>query len=495
MRGLLRGLATITGALVLGGIALLFVVAGLRFAQVVLLDPAPPEEHAREKAEYLASIEPVDPATAPSMVVILFDDLGWGDLSSHGNRLIRTPRIDQAAAEGLRLEHFYSASPVCTPSRAALLTGRHPVRTRTDRHVFFPDGSPIGVLRRMIGWANALPRDEILLPEVLSAAGYATGMVGKWHLGDRVGHRPPDFGFDSWLGVLWSNDMQPLHLYRDDRILVRDETPRQRFGAFRHEDDAEPRGVDQRRLTRRYTEAAIAFLEANRDRPFFLYLAHTFPHVPHFADPETAGRSEGGLYGDVVEDLDRSTGAILDALDRLGLSERTLVLVTSDNGADHRGSAGALRGRKGEVWEGGQRVPMIARWPGRVAAGRTSDAMAMNTDLFPTLLALAGLPLPGDREIDGRDLGPLLAGAATSPHERLFYFSIGSSAPAGARNARFKYLRSSGDPGRSGPILTDLRRDHEAHDLRKRFPDEAADLAGAVERFAAALDANPRGWR
>jgi len=494
----LRPVATFTGAVVLGLLALLVGLVALRFGQVSLVGVAPPDERSREKARYLASLAPVDPDAAPSFVVILFDDLGWGDLSIQGNRLIRTPRIDAIAAAGLRMEQFYSAAPVCTPSRAALLSGRYPVRSRTHLSVFFAEGSPLALLRRMLGQANELPRDEILVPEALRAAGYATGMIGKWHLGGVAGHRPLDFGFDSFFGVLWSNDMQPLHLYRGDEIETRDETPRQPFGAFRHEDDAEPRGVDQRRLTRRYTEEAIAFLEANRERPFFLYLAHTFPHVPHFADPETAGRSAGGVYGDVVEDLDRSTGAVIDALDRLGLSERTLVVITSDNGAAQRGSAGPLRGRKSEVWEGGQRVPLIVRRPGRVPAGRVSQAMAMNFDLFPTLLAQAGLPLPGDRVIDGRDLGPLWAGdapAGASPHDHLFYFSTLSGVPAGVRDARFKYLRSSGDPGRDRPILTDLLRDHEAHDVSGRHPEAAEALASALDAFSAELETNPRGWR
>ncbi|MBW2245066.1 MAG: sulfatase-like hydrolase/transferase, partial [Deltaproteobacteria bacterium] len=352
MRKLFWRLATGLGALLLLVLGVALVGLGLRWAQVTFFYTPSHPEHASEKAAYLATVSAGNAArlaakglaTPPNFVVIFFDDLGWGDLSSYGSQLIRTPRIDQAAAEGLRMTDFYSASPVCTPSRAALLTGRFPVRSGTQYHVFFPEGTLIGTVRKMFGVGNELPTDEILLPEVLGAAGYATGMIGKWHLGDRPGHLPNDFGFQEYIGVRYSNDMQPLHLFRNDEIEIRDETPLVNRGSFRDEDaDVEMVGMDQRQLTRRYTEEAISFLEAHQEEPFLLYLAHTAPHVPHFADPEHAGSSEGGVYGDVVEDLDRSTGAVLEALDRLGLTEDTLVLITSDNGADYNGSPGNLR--------------------------------------------------------------------------------------------------------------------------------------------------------
>lgn len=495
----MRGLALGTGTAVLLVLALAVVGIGLRWLQVKLFPTPLGGERLEAKRDYLDAVPPVEPEAAPNFVIVLFDDLGWGDLSSYGSRLIRTPRIDALAAEGLRMTDFYSASPVCSPSRAALLTGRDPVRSHTHNHVFFSEASPIATLRRMLGVGNELPRDEILLPEVLAAAGYATGMVGKWHLGGRPGHLPNDFGFQDFYGVLWSNDMQPLHVYRNDEIERADETPRQRLAAFRDEDaGVEPEGVDQRQLTRRYTEEAIRFVEANRDRPFFLYVAHTFPHVPHFPDPEHAGESPGGVYGDVVEDLDRSTGALVRAIDRLGLGRETLVVVTSDNGADYGGSPGRLRGRKGEVLEGGQRVPMVARWPGRITAGRVSREMAMQTDLFPTLLALAGISPPDDRVIDGRDLGAFLLGppGTAGPHEHLFYSPVvRGRLPVAVRDARFKYLRSTGDTGRDKPILTDLRLDEESHDLMRRHPEVGARLAEALERRRSALDENPRGWR
>jgi arylsulfatase A-like enzyme len=394
----------------------------------------------------------------------------------------------------MRMDHFYSASPVCTPARAALLTGRYPPRTRTDSHVFFPDTALLGRVRRILGAPNEVPRDEIMLPEVLRAAGYTTGMFGKWHLGERPGYRPTERGFDTYFGVHWSNDMVPLHLYRGTEIAQQD----QRQGGFFGEHDEErplgPGGVDQSRLTELYTREAIGFLEAERERPFFLYLAHTFPHVPHYASPDHAGESEGGVYGDVVEDLDRSTGAILAALERLGLDERTVVIITSDNGADYGGSPGGLRGRKGQTYEGGQRVPMIVRWPGRVPPGET-DAMAMNIDLFPTLLALAGLPLPTDRTIDGRDLSDVWERGAPSPHDELYYFPVLSSEPDAVRDSRFKLLGESGNLGRNRPHLTRLDVGIEAHDLRAKHPDVARRLGARLDAMRDDVRANPRGWR
>jgi arylsulfatase A-like enzyme len=495
---LLRLLATGLGAVVLlvaiGGIALLLG----RVVYVSVWDPGPSAEGAAAKAAYLADLPQVDPAVVPSFVVIYFDDLGYGDLGVYGSRSIRTPRIDRAAAEGTRFTAFYAASPVCTPARAALLTGRYAPRAGITKHVFFPEESAGGWVRRVAGWGNALPADEIVVAEVLAAAGYATGMVGKWHLGGRPGHRPRDFGFASYYGLLWSNDMWPLHLWRDDAIEQRDE---RRGGFWRGERDEErplgAGGVDQSTLTAAYTREAVAFLEANRERPFFLYLSHTAPHVPHYPDRAFAGSSRAGPYGDVVEDLDRSTGAVLDALDRLGIAERTLVLITSDNGPDYAGSPGGLRGRKGEVLEGGQRVPLVALWPGRVPAGRTSDGMGMQIDVLPTVLELAGLPLPRDREIDGRSLAPLLVGDSdASPHEWLFYFpAFGDGLPEAVRDARFKYLRETGDWGRSRGHLTGLDLDEENHGLALKHPQAAERLAEALAAMRDSLRDNPRGWR
>ena len=495
MRRLIRALAAIIGYGTLLLVALAVLALGLRFLQIRFFYTPLPEPHAVQKADYLAGLPAVDPERAPNFVIILFDDLGWGDLSSYGSALIRTPRIDAIAAEGVRLTDFYSASPVCTPSRAALLTGRFPPRTRTDRHVFFPDDSLIGIARKMLGAANELPRDEISIAEVLRAGGYRTGMIGKWHLGERDGHRPLDFGFEEWFGVLFSNDMQPLDLWRGDAVAELDTTTRQPLGSYRHEDaEIAERGTDQSRLTERYTQEAVDFIERHADEPFLLYVAHTFPHVPHFASPGHVGLSPGGLYGDVVEDLDRSTGAIVDAIDRMRLSANTIVFVTSDNGADYNGSPGGLRGRKGDITEGGQRVPMIVRWPGRIPLGAVSAEMAMSTDLFPTLLALADLPLPRDRVIDGLDIAPMLEGRTGSPHRALYYFPVFDSLPGAVRSARFKYLLSTGDQGRDRPHLSRIDGDAEAHELSRLHPAEARSLAEALQSKRREVAENPRGW-
>ena len=488
-------LARAVGTVVLAGIALgVVMVAGLFVAARFFYEPPAPQ-HAEQKADFLRSIPRIDPETAPNVVVILYDDLGSGDLSMQGNRLIRTPRIDSLAREGMRMTQFYSASPVCTPSRAALLSGRYPVRNGTNHHVFFAEESLAATLRKMLGWVNELPRDEILLPEVLAAAGYATGMVGKWPLGAVGGHQPMDFGFEEYLGVLNSNDEQPLHLYRGRAIEERDETERGWFGHADEDSGRVLRGVDQSRLTRRFTGEAIAFLERHRDDRFFLYLAYTAPHVPYYPDPDHAGRSAGGPYGDLVEDLDRGTGAVLDALEELGLAERTLVIVTSDNGPNYEGSAGPLRGRKQETYEGGMRVPMLVRWPGRIPAGASSDAMAMNIDFFPTLLSLVNAPLPSDRAIDGADLTSTWLEGAPSPHENLFYFPTIGSEPEAVRDARYEYRRKTGQQLRSKPHLSDLALDAEAHNLVKTHPDVAERLRTALDAMAQSVRDNPRGWR
>lgn len=495
-RRLLRGLALVTGTIVLGVLAIAAIGVGLRAAWVALFAAPPSPTHLEGKDAYLASVPRVDPEAAPNFVVIFFDDLGYGDLSVYGNRLIDTPQIDRAAAEGLRFTQFYSASPVCTPSRASLLTGRYPPRAGVATHVYFPSESRLGWLREMVGFENDLPRDEALLPEVLSAAGYATGMVGKWHLGGRAGHRPLQRGFDEWLGVLWSNDMYPLDLWLDDAIVERDEREAHPFGEHDEERPLPGRGVDQSRLTERYTERAVDFIDRHRDVPFFLYVAHTFPHVPHYPAREHTGSSRGGVYGDVVEDLDRSTGAILEALRERGLDRETFVLITSDNGGDYDGSVAGLRGRKQEIFEGGQRVPAIAWWPGRIEAGRATDAMAMNIDVFPTLLGQAGLPLPADRRIDGTDLTPLLEGRTDAVHDLLFYFPAMSleGLPEAVRDADYKYLRATGVMNRDRPHLSDLRRDREAHDLRHLHPERAEHLAKALAAKRAEFEANRRGW-
>lgn len=450
-------------------------------------------------------------APRPNVVIILTDDLGYGDLGIYGSRAIATPRIDALAAAGVRLTDFHASDSVCTPSRAGLLTGRYAKRMGLDVPLH-PDDIPwgewlivklgyglgrVGLMDLATeGGAAGLPEDEITLAEVLRDAGYATAMVGKWHLGDYVGDPsfdPRRHGFERYLGVPYSNDMLPFPLVRDGEVV-------------------EAEIADQGQLTRLYTEEAVRFIEEQRDEPFFLYFAHTFPHQPLFASDAFEGRSAAGLYGDVVAEIDWSVGAVLDALDRRGVADDTLVVFTSDNGPWFYGSPGGLRGRKGQSFEGGHRVPMVARWPRRIPAGSVSDVPAINLDLFPTIVALAGAAPPADRVVDGRDMLAVLTGATTEPRDgALFFYHQGTI--EGVRRGRWKYLREmhhyvwpnplnrvTGFLARQtsgpGPALYDLSIDpDESYNLAGRHPDVVADLARTLAEFEASLEANRKGLR
>lgn len=344
-------------------------------------------------------------AEKPNFILIFCDDLGYGDLGCYGSTKNRTPRIDQLAAEGMRFTDFYSSSPVCTPSRASLMTGCYARRVglheaETGHWVLIPRNK------------RGLNPDEVTIAESLKSVGYATACIGKWHLGDQPEHLPTAHGFDSYYGIPYSNDMAqagrgdpPLPLVDDETVI---EAP-----------------ADQSTLTKRYTEKSIEFIEANRDKPFFLYLPHTFPHLPLFASPDFHGKSANGRYGDSVEEIDWSTGRILDCLDQLDLAKNTLVIFTSDNGSNGRngGSNAPLSGAKGGTMEGGMRVPMIVRFPDRIAAGSTCSEMGTMMDWLPTFCALSGAELP-KAKLDGFDISPLLFGEADakSPYEAFFYY-------------------------------------------------------------------------
>lgn len=356
-------------------------------------------------------------AERPNVVIIYADDLGWGDLGCYGHPNIRTPNLDRMAAEGMRFTEFYSAAEVCTPSRAALLTGRYPIRSGMCHDQF-------RVLRNRS--KGGLPKDEVTLAELLKARGYATGMVGKWHLGHLPEHLPPQHGFDSYFGMPFSNDMMPAPDSPPGREKFFEENnDHWRTPLIRGTNVIEER-PDQRQLTRRYTEEAVKFIRDRRRGPFFLYVAHSFPHVPLFASERFRGRSPAGFYGDVVEELDWSVGEILNALRREKLDRKTLVVFSSDNGPwlifnHHGGSAGPLREGKGSTWEGGMRVPGIAWWPGRIPAGVVQREMATTMDLMPTIAKLAGAQLP-DKPIDGVDIAPLLFGRGKVERPPFFYY-------------------------------------------------------------------------
>lgn len=362
----------------------------------------------------LALAAPVAPAARarPNVVVILADDLGWGDLSCYGHPRFKTPAIDQLAGEGARLTDFYSCAPYCAPSRAGLLTGRYPFRCGLTANPL-PIGDPAGNERAD---ALGLPPSERTLAEALRDAGYRTACYGKWHLGHHESFRPLRQGFDEYLGVLYSNDMHPVELFENDRMV---EYP-----------------VVQATLTRRLTERATDFIRRNRDWPFFLYLPEAMPHKPLAVSEAFYGRSGAGLYGDVMAELDWSVAAVLATLRDQGLERDTLVFFTSDNGPWYGGSAGGLRGMKGQTWEGGIRVPLIARWPGRIPAGQIRHEPGLLVDLFSTSLAAAGVPPPADRTIDGRDLLPLLTTGAGGPRDAVF--SMNGANLCSVRNGRYK---------------------------------------------------------
>jgi arylsulfatase A-like enzyme len=343
----------------------------------------------------------------PNIVLIFADDLAYGDLGCYGAEGYETPHLDRMAAEGVRLTDFYVAQAVCSASRAALLTGCYSNRVGIT--------GALGPAAR-----HGIHADEVTIAELLKGRGYATGVFGKWHLGHRPQFLPTRHGFDEYFGLPYSNDMWPKH---PEIAKAFPELPLMEGGAVAEIDP------DQAQLTRRYTERAVRFIEQHKEEPFFLYLPHSMPHVPLAASDAFRGKTERGLFGDVIAEIDWSVGQVLSTIDRLGLDERTLVLFTSDNGpwlsyGDHAGQAAPLREGKGTTFEGGVRVPCVARWPEKIPAGRVCREPAMTIDILPTVARLAGAPLPADRIIDGRDVWPLLAGEndARSPHEALYFY-------------------------------------------------------------------------
>ncbi|MDZ4402526.1 sulfatase [Prosthecobacter sp.] len=347
-------------------------------------------------------------AKQPNVIIILADDLGYGDLGCYGHPKFKTPRIDQMASEGARLTQFNTPAPFCAPTRASLMTGRYPFRCGMTQNPA-PDGGPAAD-------ALAMPKSEITLAQVLKSAGYATGMVGKWHLGHKPGSLPTECGFDEYYGIPYSNDMRPVQVLEGTEVV---EYP-----------------VVQATLTTRYAKRAADFIQRNAKKPFFLYFAEAMPHKPLAVSEKNDKKSGAGLYGDALADLDDSVGAVLDALKQNGLDDNTLVFFTSDNGAWFGGSCGGLRGMKGTNYEGGYRVPMIARWPGKIPAGHVSHELGVMMDLFATVLHVTGVKLPDDRVLDGRNILPLLTSAAKSPHE--FIFGHQNSKLATIRDARWK---------------------------------------------------------
>jgi arylsulfatase A-like enzyme len=367
-------------------------------------------------------------AKQPNIIILFADDMGYGDLGCYGHPLIRTPHLDQMSKEGIRLTSFYVAESLCTPSRAALLTGRYPFRSGMH-FVLGPEST------------NGLPASEFTMAEGLKSKGYRTAIFGKWHLGHQKEFLPTRHGFDTYFGIPYSNDMQKPWVQTDVPLsLWENESP------IEHP-------VDQDYLTERYTERALTFIRENKDQPFFLYLPYNMPHMPVHASPKFRGKSRGGLYGDVIEMIDWSAGQILKELNDLGLAENTFVVFTSDNGPwssipermvangnerHHAGTAGLLEGRKATPYEGGHRVPAIIRFPGIIPAGRVAADMATTMDLYMTVMDLAGISMPEDMTFDGQTLLPFLKGESSAP-THTFYYILGKKLCA-IRNGPWKLM-------------------------------------------------------
>ena len=434
----------------------------------------------------------------PNIVVMFTDDQGYGDVGVYGAKGFETPNMDRLAREGVRFTSFYVAQPVCSASRAALLTGCYPNR--------------IGIAgalnpRSRVGISDA----EVTLGELCKSRGYATAIFGKWHLGYQREFLPTRHGFDEFVGTPYSNDMWPFH---PDFAKLPPGTAERKRG---YPDlplldgeriiDPQVTAEDQARFTAQFTERAVDFIGRNHARPFLLYVPHPMPHVPLFCSEQFRGKSKQGRYGDVIMEIDWSVGQILAALRRHDLEQDTLVIFTSDNGpwlsyGNHAGGAGPLREGKGTTWEGGVRVPCLMRWPGRIPAGQVCDEPAMTIDVLPTVAGLIGAELPGHK-IDGLDIWPLMEGkaGARSPHEVLYFYYHDNHLEA-LRSGRWKlvlphkYRSLTGEPGRDGRPGGYSQRECglELYDLQADIG-EQHDLAGQRPEIVARLEALAEGAR
>lgn len=414
-------------------------------------------------------------ADRPNILLVFTDDQGYGDLGCFGSPYIDTPNVDRLTRQGARFTDF-QAAPICTPSRAALMTGCYAPRVGLGDGVLFP------------GDDEGLHPDEVTIAEILSSAGYSTTCIGKWHLGDHHPFLPTDHGFDSYFGIPYSNDMRPENVHGSDRHpplpLVRDDEVT----------EVEP---DQSQLTRRYTDEAIDYIEtrSDDDDPFFCYLAHTMPHVPLFASDEFVETSVRGLYGDVLEEIDHGVGRLMETLAREGIAEDTLVIYTSDNGpwlemGHDGGSSGPLRGGKAQAYEGGYRVPCAIRWPEVIPEGTTCRELTSTIDLLPTLAGLAGVPeaVPSDRVIDGEDIRALLEHpeSASTPRDTFAYFDSDGELRAVRDDSGLKYYQAPGE-------LYDLHEDvGEQIDISEEQPDDVDRLDRRFESIQQSLVTNSR---
>lgn len=394
----------------------------------------------------------------PNIVYIMMDDMGYGDLGCYGNEIMNTPVMDDIAREGRQLTNMYSA-PICSPARSQLMTGKYAQKVGIPR-VLFPDDT------------NGLSKKDKTVASYLGEEGYSTSCIGKWHLGCLDEHNPLNHGFDRFYGLLYSNDMDPLYLYRNMAV--------------------EQENVDQSELTEMYTDEAIAFIEENRESPFFLYIAHTMPHIPLHVPETFRGKSKCGTYGDTIECIDYHIGRIVQKLKELNLEDDTLFIVTSDNGPWFEGSKGNLRGRKFSCYEGGVRMPFIAKWPAVIEAGSNCDAMAHFMDMLPTFVSLAGGNVPED--IDGKDITALLKGDGKTPHEALYFYIIDEL--NAMRYGKWKLHVAEGMRAsrtkKEMPRLHNLEIDPgENYNLADRYPELIEMMTNMMETFDSELQPIP----
>jgi arylsulfatase A len=407
----------------------------------------------------------------PNIIIILADDLGYGDISSFGAKDISTPNIDALGQNGIKFTSFYSTSPVCSPSRFGLLTGRFPRRQGID-HVFFPEGY------------TGIPSEEVTIAETLKGNGYRTGIVGKWHLGHQQKFLPLQNGFDEYYGIPYSNDMMGV--------------------VYLNGNEVDSLKVNQTYITKTYTTKAVSFIERHKNQPFFLYLAHNMPHVPIYASPAFEGSSKRGLYGDVIQELDWSVGEVVKALKKNGVAENTLVVFTSDNGPwlifdIEGGSAGPLRNGKGTTFEGGQRVPTVAVWPGKIKPGTVYDNLATHLDWYPTIVALTGSQRSQTKKVlDGEDLSPVLFGTAQRKRNEFAYYSFGKI--EAFRKGDWKLVLPKAAVVTGGEVITpatdtllfNLASDvGEKENRSKAHPEKVKELGVALTAYRATIEENP----
>ncbi|MEQ9289211.1 MAG: sulfatase [Cyclobacteriaceae bacterium] len=410
----------------------------------------------------------------PNVVIFFTDDQGYADMGCYGAEGFDTPNLDQLAGDGIRFTDFYVPATVCTPSRAGLLTGRYPKRADLHEAVLFPYSE------------HGLSTDEYTMAEMLQENGYSTACIGKWHLGHKQEFMPNRHGFDYYYGVPYSNDM-------DNHYYQRLDFQAPPLPVFINEQKIEE-GPDQRYLTKRYTEEAVRLIKESKDDPFFIYLAHNMPHLPLFVSEAFEGKSELGIYGDVIMELDWSAGEIVKALKETGKYDNTIFVVTSDNGP-RVGSAKPLRGKKGQTWDGGQRVPGIMVWPEEIDAGQTCSEMVTTMDLFPTLAGILDAEIPTGHLFDGMDISKLLENpASVQLPERPLYFYARNGKPEAVRMGKWKLHldKSVGwnkkDDGAFRVSLYNLDEDiAEQQDVSGQFPDVVEKLSASIRDFDSQL--------